>query len=55
MSVERMPEEVDNSLQDVDTYLGLTERQINATFIDNYKLLSSTLNHILDRENYSHE
>lgn len=50
ISVERMPEEVDNSLADVDIYLNTTQYQINALFIDNYALLSGTLNHILDRE-----
>lgn len=50
MSVDRMPEEVDNSLADVNTYLNTTELQINALFIDNYQLLSTTLNHILDGE-----
>jgi hypothetical protein len=48
--VERMPEDVDNSLADVDTYLNTTERQINTIFKDNYDLLSATLNHILDRK-----
>ncbi|XP_035710247.1 prominin-1-A isoform X3 [Folsomia candida] len=49
MSVDRMPEEVDNSLADVDIYLNTTERQISTLFIDNYQLLSTTLNHILDQ------
>ncbi|CAL8102681.1 unnamed protein product [Orchesella dallaii] len=49
ISVERMPEDVDNSLADLDIYLNTTERQINALFKDNYDLLSVTLNHILDQ------
>lgn len=49
-SVERMPEDVDNSLADADIYLNTTDRQINALFKDNYDLLSDTLNHILDRK-----
>lgn len=50
LSVERMPEEVDNSLADADMYLNTTDRQINALFKDNYDLLRVTLNHILDRK-----
>lgn len=50
ISVDSMPEDVDNSLADVNTYLNATEGQINALFVDNYKLLSSTLNRILDGE-----
>lgn len=50
MTVERMPEDVDNSLMDADIYLNTTDRQINALFKDNYDLLSVTLNHILDRK-----
>ncbi|ODM96406.1 Prominin-1-A [Orchesella cincta] len=49
ISVERMPEDVDNSLADADIYLNTTDRQINALFKDNYDLLSVTLNHILDQ------
>lgn len=50
LSVEQMPEDVDNSLVDADIYLNTTERQINVLFRDNYDLLSVTLNHILDRK-----
>jgi len=50
ISVERMPEDVDNSLIDVNTYLNTTDRQINSLFKDNYELLASTLNYILDRK-----
>lgn len=50
ISVERMPEDVDNSLIDADIYLNTTDRQINVLFRDNYDLLSVTLNHILDRK-----
>jgi len=48
ISIENGPDEVDRSLIDAETYLQATDKQIRSLFVDNYDLLSDTLNMILD-------